>query len=59
MICHGLVIAPRLNGELGEVRNMKQDGTGIIRLRVCFEKKGMKSVLVKPENLRFTFDLPS
>jgi len=60
MICHGLVSAPHLNGELGEVRNVKQDdGTGIIRLGVCFEKKGMKSSLVKPENLCIVFDLPS
>jgi hypothetical protein len=58
VICHGLVIAPRLNGELGEVRNVKQDGTGIIRFGVVFEKKGTKSALVKPENLRIAFDLP-
>jgi hypothetical protein len=39
------------------VRNYIQDGTGIIQLVVYFEKRG--SALVKPENLRIAFDLPS
>jgi len=55
------VSAPHLNGRLGEVRNVKQDeesGTGI-RLAVHFEKKGVKSALVKPENLWVAFELPS
>jgi hypothetical protein len=59
VICHGLVSAPHLNGELGEVRNMKQDETGTTRLGVFFERKGVKSALVKPENLRIVFELPS
>ena len=59
VICHGLVSASHLNGELGEVRNMKQDETGTTRLGVFFEKKGVKSALVKPENLRIVFELPS
>jgi hypothetical protein len=50
VLCHGLVSASHLNGELGEVRNWKQSETGI-RLGVYFEEKGVKSVLVKPENL--------
>jgi hypothetical protein len=29
VICHGLVNASHLNGELGEVRTMKQDETGM------------------------------
>jgi hypothetical protein len=58
VICHGLVSASHLNGELGEVRNKKQDGTGL-RLAVRFEKKGVKSALVKPANLRIVFDLSS
>jgi hypothetical protein len=57
VMCNGLVSAPHLNGELGEVRNYIQDGTGIIQLVVYFEKRG--SALVKPENLRIAFDLPS
>jgi hypothetical protein len=57
VICHGLVSAPHLNGELGEVRDMKHDGTGTLRLAVHFEKKGAKSVLVKPENVRIAFEL--
>ena len=57
VICHGLVSASHLNGELGEVRNIKQDGTEI-RLGVNFEKKGLESALVKPENLRIVFELP-
>jgi hypothetical protein len=57
--CHGLVSASHLNGVLGEVRRVKQDGTGL-RLGVYFEKKGVKSALVKPENyLRIAFHLPS
>jgi hypothetical protein len=58
VICHGLVSASHLNGELGEVRDVKKSGTGI-RLAVHFENKGMKSALVKPENLRIAFELPS
>jgi hypothetical protein len=56
VICRGLVNA-RLNGEFGEVRDIKQGST--TRLEVHFEKKGEKSALVKPENLRIAFDLPS
>jgi hypothetical protein len=55
VICHGLVSASQLNGELGEVRGVKESETGI-RLAVHFKKK--KSALVKPENLRITFELP-
>ena len=58
VICHGLVSASHLNGELGEVRTMKQDETGMTRLGVNYEKKGVKSALVKPENLRIAFELP-
>jgi hypothetical protein len=58
-MCNGLVCAPHLNGELGEVRNYKQDETGIIRLVVYFEKRGKRGKSVKPENLRIAFDLPS
>jgi hypothetical protein len=49
-----LVSASQLNGELGEVRGVKESETGI-RLAVHFKKK---SALVKPENLRITFELP-
>ena len=59
VICHGLVSASHLNGELGEVKDCKQDESGI-RLEVHFEKKkGVKSALVKPENLHIAFELPS
>ena len=56
VICHGLVSASHLNGELGEVRHLKQDEK---RCAVYFAKKGMKSALVKPANLRIAFELPS
>jgi hypothetical protein len=60
VICHGLVSSSHLNGELGEVRDAKPDGTGIrMRMVVHFEKKGVKSALFKPENLRIAFELPS
>jgi hypothetical protein len=58
VICHGLVSASHLNGELGELRHFKQDQTGM-RCVVYFENKGAKSALVKPENLRIAFELPS
>jgi hypothetical protein len=57
VICYGLVSALHLNGELGEVRNVKRDVSGL-RLGVYFEKKGVRSALVKPENLRIAFELP-
>jgi hypothetical protein len=57
VICHGLMSASCLNGELGQLRYVKQDETGI-RLGVNFEKKGVRSALVKPENLRIAFELP-
>jgi hypothetical protein len=59
VICRGLVSASHLNGEFGEVRDIKQNSTGTPRLEVHFEKKGEKSALVKPENLRIAFELPS
>jgi hypothetical protein len=59
VICHGLASASHLNGELGEGRNVKQDETGATRLEVNFEKKSLKSALVKLENLRIAFELPS
>ena len=57
-MCNGIVSPLHLNGELGEVRSYKQDGNGKFQLEVCFEKRGKKA-MVKPENLRIAFDLPS
>jgi hypothetical protein len=51
-----LVSASHLNGELGEVKDVKE--TGPIRFAVHFEKKNLKSAFVKPENLRIAFELP-
>ena len=58
VICHGLKSVLHMNGELGEVREVTTNGAGI-RLAVHFEKKGKMSALVKPENLRIVFELPS
>ena len=59
VICHGLVSASHLNGEIGAARgNVKHDGTGF-RLAVHFDKKSLKSALVRPANLRIVFELPS
>ena len=58
VICHGLVSASHLNGELGEVRSINHNETGF-RLGVQFESKGAKSALVKTENLQIAFELPS
>lgn len=58
VMCQGLVSTSHLNGELGEVRTYEDEsGTGI-RLGVYFDKKCFKSALVKPENLRISFDFP-
>ena len=61
VICCGLVSASYLNGELGDVRDWKYDSaTKGVRLAVHFQKnKGVKSALVKPENVRIAFELPS
>ena len=61
VICCGLVSASHLNGELGDVRDWKYDSaTKGVRLAVHFQKnKGVKSALVKPENVRIAFELPS
>jgi len=58
VICHGLVSAFHLNGELGEVRAVSNNITGF-RLGVHFENRNLKPALVKPENLRISFELPS
>jgi len=58
VICHGLVSASHLNGELGVVRAVSNNITGF-RLGVHFEKTHLKSAWVKPENLRISFELPS
>lgn len=51
-LSYGLVSAVHLNGQFREVANIiKHDEIGI-RLAVKFEKKGIKSALVKLENLR-------
>jgi hypothetical protein len=52
VICRGLLSASHLNGELGEVGKHNETGT---RLVVNFEKKNLKSALVKPANLRIAF----
>ena len=58
VICRGLVSSSHLNRELGEVKEITHDGSGI-RIWVYFEKKGVKSALVKPEKLHIAFELPS
>ena len=58
VICHGLVSASHLDGELGEVRAIHTDSNEI-RLAVHFEKMNLKPASVKPENLRISFELPS
>jgi hypothetical protein len=64
VICRGLVNASHLNGEFGEVRDIKQNSTGTPKLEVQFRvhsKGNLYSflMLVKPENLRIAFELPS
>lgn len=59
VICHGLVIASHLNGQVGDVRGGRYNNDGMLRLEVHFEKKSLKSAFVKPENVRVAFELPS
>ena len=58
VICHGLVSASHLNGEVGEVRAFSNNITGF-RLGVHFEKTNLKPASVKPENLKISFELSS
>ena len=56
VICQGLKSAPELNGKLGDVRGT---GEGSAKGRYLVHLEGRKKpILVKPENLRITFDLP-
>ncbi|KAL3788404.1 hypothetical protein ACHAW5_001016 [Stephanodiscus triporus] len=55
VICHGLVSASHLNGKVGDVRASHKNGG----LAVHFEDKRQKPALVKPENLRIAFELPT
>jgi hypothetical protein len=57
VICHGLVRASYLNGEVGVVKECRKIGTEM-RYLVHFENKRHKHALVKMENLRIAFDLP-
>ena len=59
VICHGLIHASHLNGELGDVRDAKPNGTGFQLVVHLEKKKGVKSALVKAENLQIAFELPS
>ncbi|KAL7545630.1 hypothetical protein ACHAWF_008983 [Thalassiosira exigua] len=56
VVCHGLKKASHLNGKLGEVVLCADCKTS--RYEVRFEDKSMKSVLVRPGNLRIVFELP-
>ncbi|KAL3761499.1 hypothetical protein ACHAWU_006529 [Discostella pseudostelligera] len=58
VICHGLINAPHLNGKLGDVRSYTKGRGGELRCGVYFEDKSLKSVAVRPLNLRIAFDLP-
>ena len=57
VICHGLVSATYLNGELGEVISYQNNITGFC-LGVCFENKDFLSKRVKLENVQIAIDLP-
>jgi len=67
IICHGLVRASHLNGKLGFVRNLRRNETVIgaaavtdyVLFEVNFENRSLKPKLVKPENVRIAFELPS
>ena len=46
--CHGLVNAAHLNGKTGRVKQYQKDAN---RYEICFDDKGIKPCLVRPENL--------
>ena len=55
VMLHGLKKAAHLNGEIGDIREYDKLSN---RYVVHPERKGMKPVKVKQENLRILFDLP-
>ena len=57
--CHQLVSISHLNGKVGDVRRGFHNNITGFRLEVHFENKNLMPVLVKPENLRIVFELPS
>jgi len=52
--CHGLVKASHLNGKEGEVRSFDEEKQ---RHEILFEDESLKPCLVKPTNLRISFDV--
>ena len=59
VVCCGLKDATHLNGKIGDLRTHPTCKDGTIRLMVSFEDKKQKPALVRPENLRVVFDLPT
>lgn len=51
--CHGLINASHLNGKEGEVRSFDEEKQ---RHEILFEDESLKPCLVKPTNLRISFD---
>ena len=58
VICHGLVRASHLNGEVGDARACHNSITGR-RVAMHFADISLKTALIKPENVRVAFELPS
>jgi hypothetical protein len=55
VVCHGLVSASHLNGKVGDVRAWHKNG----KVEIHFEDKSQKPAVMKPENLRISFELPT
>ena len=58
VICHGLVRASHLNSKVGDARACHNSKTGR-RVAMHFADKSLKTALIKPENVRVAFELPS
>ena len=56
VICNGLQKAKHLNGKIGDVHRFDED---VERYEIHFEDASLKPCLVKPENVRILFDLPT
>jgi hypothetical protein len=58
VICHGLVRASHLNCKVGDVRACHNSISGR-QVAMHFADNSLKTVLIKPENVRVAFELPS
>eukprot|EP00571_Detonula_confervacea_P002336 CAMPEP_0172332054 /NCGR_PEP_ID=MMETSP1058-20130122/62241_1 /TAXON_ID=83371 /ORGANISM="Detonula confervacea, Strain CCMP 353" /LENGTH=468 /DNA_ID=CAMNT_0013049331 /DNA_START=1091 /DNA_END=2497 /DNA_ORIENTATION=- len=56
VVCHGLKASHHLNGKIGDLRSWDKESQ---RFEVQFDDKDLKPCLVKQDNIRILFELPS